>query len=152
MKRVNDHAPDFNLQETNGGTVSLKNQLGGRPAVVALFKVGCPTCQYTFPFLERLHKSGVNVVGISQDDAKDTRAFADKYGITFPLGIDVPGYSISKAYGIGTVPSMFAVDGDGSIRYVAEGWVREEFEELAKKTGAPPVIKSGESVLDFKAG
>lgn len=152
MKRVNDHAPDFNLQEANGGTASLKKQLGGKPAVVALFKVGCPTCQYTFPFLERLHKSGVTVVGISQDDANDTRAFAKQYGITFPLGIDVPGYAVSKAYGIGTVPSMFAVDADGSIRYVAEGWVREEFEELANQVGSPPVIKASESVLDFKAG
>lgn len=152
MKRVNDHAPDFNLQEANGGVVSLKKQLDGNPAIVALFKVGCPTCQYTFPFLERLHKSGVKIFGISQDDANDTRAFANKFGITFPLGIDVPGYAISKAYGIGTVPSMFAVDGDGSIRYVSEGWVREEFEELAQKAGAKPVIKAGENVLDFKAG
>jgi peroxiredoxin len=152
MKRVNDHAPDFNLQDANGGTVSLKKQLGGKTAVVALFKVGCPTCQYTFPFLERLHQSGVKVLGISQDDANDTRAFAKKYGITFPLGIDVPGYSTSKSYGIGTVPSMFAVDGDGAIRYVAEGWVREDFEELAKQAGAASVIKAGENVLDFKAG
>lgn len=152
MKRVNDHAPDFNLQAADGGTVSLKKQLGGQSAVVALFKVGCPTCQYTFPFLERLHQSGVKVFGISQDDANDTRAFANKYGISFPLGIDVPGYAVSKAYGIGTVPSMFAVDGDGSIRYVSEGWVRQEFEELAQKAGAKPVIKAGENVLDFKAG
>jgi peroxiredoxin len=151
MKRVNDNAPDFNLQDPNRASVALK-----KPAVVALFKVGCPTCQYAFPFLERLHKSGVTVLGISQDNAKDTKDFAQRFGITFPLGIDAPGYSISKAYGISTVPSMFAVDEDGSIRYVAEGWVRSDFEELARIAAggdtSPALFKPAESVLDFKAG
>jgi len=156
MKRVNDHAPDFNLQDPSGAPVSLRKSLGKKSVIVALFKVGCPTCQYAFPFLERLHQKGVKVVGISQDSAKDTRDFANRHGVTFPLAIDTPGYAISKAYGITTVPSMFVVDKDGSIRYVAEGWVRKDFEELARIAAgapAPPVIfEAGESVLDFKAG
>jgi peroxiredoxin len=151
MKRVNDNAPDFNLQDPNHASVALE-----KPSVVALFKVGCPTCQYTFPFLERLHQRGVRVLGISQDNAKDTKDFAKRFGITFPLGIDAPGYSISKAYGISTVPSMFVVDGDGSIRYVAEGWLRSDFEELARVAAGgatpPALFKPAESVLDFKAG
>jgi peroxiredoxin len=156
MKRVNDHAPDFDLQDPHSAPVSLKKSLGKKPVIVALFKVGCPTCQYAFPFLERLHQKGVKVVGISQDSAKDTRDFANQFGVTFPVAIDAPGYTISKAYGITTVPSMFVVDEDGSIRYVTEGWVRKDFDELARIASgeaAPPVIfKSGESVLDFKAG
>lgn len=156
MKRVNDNAPGVELKDGNGSPVSLKKALAGKPAVVALFKVGCPTCQYTFPFLERLYKNGVPVIGVSQDNAKDTQDFAKRFGITFPLGIDAPGYAVSKAYGISTVPSMFVVDEDASIRYVAEGWVRSDFEELARVaagSGAPPaVFQSNESVLDFKAG
>lgn len=156
MKRVNDNAPDFHLQDANGASVSLKKSLDGKPAVVALFKVGCPTCQYAFPFLDRLYKSGVNVIGISQDSAKDTRDFAKQFGVTFPLAIDAPKFAISKSYGITTVPSMFAVDEDGSIRYVSEGWVLKDFEELAQiasAASAPPALfKPSESVLDFKAG
>jgi peroxiredoxin len=156
MKRVNDNAPDVELKDAQGGPVSLRKSLGGKPAIVALFKVGCPTCQYTFPFLERLYKSGMKVIGVSQDNAKDTQEFAKHFGVTFPIGIDAPGYGVSKSYGISTVPSMFVVDEDASIRYVAEGWVRTDFEELARiAAGAgtpPPVFKPSETVLDFKAG
>jgi peroxiredoxin len=156
MKRVNDNAPGFDLQDANGAPISLKNSLDGKPAVVALFKVGCPTCQYAFPFLDRLYKSGVKVIGISQDSAKDTRDFAKQFGVSFPLAIDAPKYTISKSYGITTVPSIFVVDEDGSIRYVAEGWVRKDFEELARIASAgsapPALFKPSESVLDFKAG
>jgi len=156
MKRVNDNAPEVELKDGNRAPVSLKKSLAGKSAVVALFKVGCPTCQYTFPFLERLHRNGVPVIGVSQDNAKDTQDFAKRFGITFPLGIDTPGYAVSKAYGISTVPSMFVVDEDTSIRYVAEGWVRTDFEELSRIAAGsatpPAVFKPNESILDFKAG
>ena len=37
--------------------------------VLAFFKTDCPTCQFAFPFLERLHerfaKSGLRVLGVS---------------------------------------------------------------------------------------
>jgi len=62
------------------------------------FKVSCPVCQFTFPFLERLHKryggDGVTFLGISQDDARATQNFAKEYGVTFPLLLDESGYPV----------------------------------------------------------
>jgi peroxiredoxin len=123
-----------------------------------LFKVSCPTCQYTFPFLERLHRSvpGAQIVGISQDSPSDTQAFAKQFGITFPILVDNDGYKVSRAFGISTVPTIFVVDGDRKISAISEGWAKDDFDSVAASIAAPgalpTVFKPGESVQQFKAG
>ena len=85
-------APDFELKTLDGKQFSLSDELARGPVVLVFFKVSCPTCQYAFPFFERLHKAyghkGVTLVGISQNDAKDTAAFNKEFGITFPVLLD----------------------------------------------------------------
>ena len=54
---VGTKAPDFVLKAMDGKRFSLQEELGSGPVVLAFFKVSCPTCQYAFPFLERLHKA-----------------------------------------------------------------------------------------------
>ncbi|MGC2449359.1 MAG: TlpA disulfide reductase family protein, partial [Candidatus Sulfotelmatobacter sp.] len=105
-------APDFELKTLDGKRFSLRDELGHGPVVLAFFKVSCPTCQYTFPFLQRLHEAyggkGVELVGISQNDVTETAAFAKEFGVTFPLLLDPVGsYPASNAYGLTNVPSIF---------------------------------------------
>ncbi len=50
-------APDFELKTLDGKSFSLSAELARGPAVLAFFKVSCPTCQYALPFLERLYKA-----------------------------------------------------------------------------------------------
>src|SRR5271154_4794029 len=77
-------APDFSLPavsspESDAGEFSLRAALEKGPVLAAFFKVGCPPCQYTFPYLERIHKSygdeTITIVGISQNDEEKTAAF-----------------------------------------------------------------------------
>src|SRR5947209_10397082 len=96
-------APDFTLETTTAKRVFLPELLKGGAAVLAFFKVGCPTCQYAFPYFDRLfqlHKDErVTFLGISQDDASNTEAFVKKYGVTFPVALDDPKqYLASNAY------------------------------------------------------
>src|SRR5215831_5120833 len=85
-------APDFSLQAMDGSMFSLREALGNGPVVLAFFKVSCPTCQYAFPFLQRLFEAyrnrGVRLIGVSQNDASDTAAFAKQYGVKFPIVLD----------------------------------------------------------------
>src|ERR1700690_4576247 len=85
-------APDFGLKTLDGKGFSLRQELARGPAVLAFFKVSCPTCQYALPFLERLHKAygckGISLFGVSQNNAKDTAAFNKEFGITFPTLLD----------------------------------------------------------------
>ena len=82
-------APGFSLKALDGKEVSLAGLLEHGPVVAAFFKISCPVCQFTFPFLERLYKryggDSATFLGISQDDAEDTKNFAKEFGVTFPI-------------------------------------------------------------------
>jgi peroxiredoxin len=156
-------APDFALSTLEGKQFSLHQALDRGPVIAAFFKVSCPTCQYTFPFLDRLYKAygdkNVNLVGISQNDKKDTVAFAREYGITFPLLLDdTRTYPVSNAYGLTNVPTIFWIAPDGEIEMSSVGWVRSDFEQLNHRMAElaqvvqAPMFRAGEDVHDFRAG
>ena len=156
-------APEFELKTLDGKAFSLRDELSRGPVVLAFFKVSCPTCQYALPFLERLHKAyakkGVKMIGVSQNDAKDTTAFNKEFGVTFPVLLDDTNrYPVSNAYGLTNVPSIFWVAQDGEIEVSSVGWVKKDFEAINRKMAeadqiAPAVIfKPGEDVRDFRAG
>src|SRR6202043_3292489 len=113
-------APEISLTSAAGQKLSLADALKKGPVLTAFFKVSCPTCQFTMPFLERLHErySGpkFSMLGISQDDARDTREFCEEYGVQFPALIDERGYPASNEYGLTNVPPMFWINPDGQIQ------------------------------------
>ncbi len=156
-------APDIELPNMDGSTFSLGNTLERGPAIVAFFKISCPVCQFTFPYLERIFKAAkgtnVSIVGISQDSGKDTQFFNKQFGITFPVALDDPkGYAASNAYGITNVPTIFYVGQDGIIEISCQGWSKDDMEEIARRVSKqaklPPiaVISKEESVPAFRAG
>jgi peroxiredoxin len=156
-------APDFELNTTDGAQLSLSQELVQRPVVLAFFKVSCPTCQYAFPFLERLHTAyggqKVGLYGISQNSVKETLAFTKEFGVTFPVLLDeLDSYPVSNAFGLTNVPTVFWVAQDGEIEVSSVGWVRADFEEINRRIAGteklPPsgIFKPGEMVRDFRAG
>jgi peroxiredoxin len=160
---VGTKAPDFKLKTTEGQEFSLGDQLAQGPVVLAFFKVSCPTCQYAFPFFERLFKAygqnGVKLMGISQNDARATAAFMKEFGVTFPVLLDeLDSYPVSNAYGLTNVPTLFWIAADGEIEVSSVGWLKKDFEEINKKMaehGKIPtatVFQHGEDVRDFRAG
>ena len=56
MLQVGKSAPHFELAAIDGKSYSLQEGLKRGPVLAAFFKVNCPTCQYTLPFLERLYQ------------------------------------------------------------------------------------------------
>jgi len=160
---VGTKAPGFELKTMDGKRFSLSDELARGPVVLAFFKVSCPTCQYAFPFLERLHKAygqkGVALVGVSQNDARDTAAFVKEFGVTFPVLLDdTRSYPASNAYGLTNVPTLFWVAPDGEIEISSVGWVKADFDQVnrkmaeAGKAAPAAMFKPGEDVRDFRAG
>ncbi len=156
-------APQFELKTLNGKQFSLQVELARGPVVLAFFKVSCPVCQFAFPYLERLHKaykqSGYTLVGVSQNDAKETAAFNQEFGVTFPVLLDDTNkYPVSNAYGLTNVPTEFWIAQDGEIELSSVGWLKADFEEFnrrmsdAGKIKLMPLFTAGESVPDFRAG
>jgi len=156
-------APDFTLKTQDGKRFSERDELARGPVVLAFFKVSCPTCQYAFPFLERLYKAygqnGVTLVGVSQNDATETAAFGKDFGVTFPILLDdTRKYPVSNAYGLTNVPTLFWIAQDGEIEISSVGWIKADFEQINRKMAeagkiAPAgMFKPGEDVRDFRAG
>ena len=156
-------APDFSLPALEGSEFSLQDALQRGPVLAVFFKVSCPTCQYTFPFLERIYKAHgdkkITVVGISQNNHSDTAAFLKEYGVTFCTMVDDPnGYAVSNAYGLTNVPSLFLIGQGGKIEISSVGWVKQEVEDVNRKLAAaqqttpPAIFQPGEDVRDFRAG
>jgi peroxiredoxin len=156
-------APDFTLPATDGKAFSLRAALARGPVVAAFFKISCPTCQYAFPFLQRIHEAhggrSVTIVGISQNAKKDTAAFIKEYGITFPVLLDdTHSYPVSNAYGLTNVPTIFWIAPDGDIEISSVGWVRKEMEEFNQRAAhalsepTKPLFLPEEHIADFRAG
>jgi len=129
-------APAFSLKSLDGKEYSLNDLLQRGPVVAAFFKISCPVCQFTFPFLERLYKryggDGVTFLGISQDDARDTRDFAKEFGVSFPMLIDDEDrYIVSNAYGLTNVPTIFLIDTGGTVKVSSMGFDKKDLETIA---------------------
>ena len=156
-------APDFTLPTTNGRNFSLQQALEKGPVIAAFFKVSCPVCQYALPFLERIYKSQgnkkVTVVGISQNEKRDTELFMKEYGITFPVLLDdTSKYPVSNAYGLTNVPTTFLIASDGNIQISSVSWSKKEIDEINRKaaeangSSPTPVFLSNEQVVEFRPG
>ena len=133
MIEVGERAPPFLL-----GNFSLAEEVKTGPVLLVLCKISCPTCQFTLPFLNRLHERGLRVIGISQDDAAGTKDFTDHFKITFPVLRDAAGYPVSNAFKIDHVPAMFLVAQDGIISWSLNGFGKAELEKLGLRTVGSP--------------
>jgi peroxiredoxin len=159
---VGKTAPQFSLKSLEGDEYSLDGLLKQGPVVLAFFKISCPVCQFTLPFLQRLFEryagNDVSVVGISQDDARSTKAFNREYGVKFPTLIDEDGYPVSNAYGLTSVPTIFLVAADGTIKVSGAGFSKGDLETIAaqlaehRRIAAAPFFRPEEVVPAFKPG
>jgi peroxiredoxin len=155
-------APTFSLKDLDDKSYSLPTLLLKGPVVAAFFKVSCPVCQFTFPFLERIFKrhggDDVTFLGISQDDANATRKFASEYGVTFPMALDEKGYPASNAYGLTSVPTIFLIDTDATVKVVCLGFEKKGLEDIAaflaerRQISSAPLFRPDEKVPGSKPG
>lgn len=159
MLEAGMRAPEFQLKDLAGDSQSLARILARGPALLAFFKVSCPVCQFTLPFLERVYQAAgrgeapVQIVGVSQDKPAATRDFNQEFGITFPMLLDeaAEGYPASNAFGLHSVPSLFLVETDGRISMGEHGFSKQDLEALGQRMGAAP-FRPGERVPEFKPG
>jgi peroxiredoxin len=164
---IGSPAPDATFHSPDGRKRTTREILAdsnGLPTLFAFFKVTCPTCQLTWPYLQRLHDlyggKAVHVAGVCQNPAAEGAAYSRTHGgATFDLLLDPePRFDASNAFGVETVPHLVLVSPGGTILRVQTGWSRRDMEELgrevAKANGlaVTPVIPPTDPVKDFQAG
>jgi len=153
MLRAGATAPPFELDDVSGGKRTLPEILARGPVLLVFYKISCPVCQLTLPFLDRIGMGTLQVIAISQDDERGTARFQNTYGVTLTTLLDRErdDYPASNAFGIAHVPSIFLVEQDGVISMAVEGFVKRELESIASRAGVP-VFRPEEHVPEWKAG
>ncbi|HLD46381.1 MAG TPA: thioredoxin-dependent thiol peroxidase [Desulfobaccales bacterium] len=125
-----DAAPDFQLPDQHGQTVSLADFGGGKLLIYFYPKADTPGCTRQACSIrdarEELRDLGLTVVGISPDQPARQQKFDDKYNLSFPLLAD-PDHRVAEAYGVwgektsygkkslGIIRSSFLIDAAGKI-------------------------------------
>jgi peroxiredoxin len=155
-------APAFTLKSLDGKEYSLAKLLEKGPVVAAFFKISCPVCQFTFPYIQRLAErysgDSATVIAISQDDARDTAEFNREYGVKFTTLLDDPGYPVSNAYGLSMVPTIFLIEPDGKVKVSCMGFDKSDLEKIAaelsqrRKIAATPLFRLDEVIPAQKPG
>jgi peroxiredoxin len=156
-------APPFSLKSLDGKEYSLAKLLEKGPVVAAFFKISCPVCQFTLPFVQRLSDrySGNNatMLSISQDDAKSTASFNKEYGMKLLTLLDDPkDYLASNAYGLSMVPTIFLIEPDGKVKVSCMGFGKADLEQIAaelsarRKIAAAPFFRPDEAIPASKPG
>ena len=146
-------APTFTLADLFGKKHALPEILERGAVLIAFFKISCPTCQLSMPYLQRLAAGSLQVVGISQDDERGTQRFLTAYSVTMPMLLDreEDGYPASNAFGIAHVPSLFLVETDGTISIATSGFLKRDLEAIGRRAGVEP-FHADDHVPEWKAG
>jgi peroxiredoxin Q/BCP len=130
MPKVGEVAPDFALTNQDGQTVRLSDFRGKKVILFAYPAAGTSGCTtQACGFRDQLPKfdsNGVVVIGISPDDPKDQKKWADKEGLTYNLLSD-PDHRVLEQWGawgeknnygktyMGVIRSHWVIGEDGAI-------------------------------------
>lgn len=121
-----DAAPDITLKLHDGKEVRLASLQGKQVLVYFYPKDDTPGCTIEAQGLRDgwadLQAAGLEVYGVSMQDAASHKAFIDKYTLPFPLVVDTDG-AVAKAFRVPTRMSFasrqsFLIGKDGKIKQV----------------------------------
>jgi peroxiredoxin len=153
-------APEFILSDLDQARVALDP--AASPLTLAIFfKTTCPTCQYAWPYYERLHNTyagdGLRVLGISQHDRQSTARYKAEFGGSFPHLID-DAFRVSRAYDPAFVPTGFLIDPHGDIIETFTSWdsagLNDLSEHIARRLQVPNrrIVRPEDNAIESKRG
>jgi peroxiredoxin len=137
--RPGDLAPELEAKRPDGTKVTLTD-LDGNPVRLAdlrgkvvwlnFWATWCPPCQAETPVLRdtaaAYQDRGLEVVGIAVQEttADDVHAYADRYGIGYPIAFDASA-DIFREYRVFALPTQFFIGPDGRILDIVNGPMTE---------------------------
>jgi peroxiredoxin len=144
-------APSIDLPDAATGEAVVDPWQEG-PVVLAFFKTTCPVCQMAAPKVQALADGGVRVVALGEDPPPAIQSYADQYGQKVTTLSESAPYPASDAFGIDTVPTLFLVGEDGTVRDAVVSWDRDAWNRLAKAAGGTAVSDEGDGLPPFRPG
>ena len=126
MLKSGQKAPEFQLENDKGQDISLGELLKNGPLILYFYPADfTPGCTAEACSIRDIHSDiqsvGLQVAGVSPQDADSHARFRDKHDLPFELLCD-PDKSVARAYdvdgpfGVGVRRATFLIDEDGTIR------------------------------------
>jgi len=122
---IGANVPDFSVTTFDGETYT-KSTLEGKLILINFWSSWCSSCDEEGFALEEVWQEvkssgdivflGVNYV----DTEKDSIAFIEKYGLTYPNGPDL-GSKISRIFKVQAVPETYIIGRDGTLAAIKIG-------------------------------
>ena len=132
---IGQAAPDFSMQTFSGESFTLSEHRG-EVVVMNFWGSWCEPCKREMPAFQGYWENApddVMFVGVgSKRDPEDKAvAFAEEYGVTYPIGRDTEGGTvaagqISKDYNISFYPMTYIIDPEGNISALVIGEMDED--------------------------
>ncbi len=116
---VGQAAPDFELQNLDGQSISL-NDLKGKPVLINFWATRCRPCVSEMPYLQEIYNewSGkglmVLAINIGESSAK-VKTFLQDNDLSLPVLLDTK-LDVFRRYNIRWIPTTFFIDKDGIIQ------------------------------------
>ena len=126
-------APDFTLERLDRDGELELSSLRGKAVVLNLWASWCIPCREEAPALESFQRRegdrGFTVLGIdSRDLSGDGRAFARRYGLSYPQLRDGDG-ATAHDFGTTGVPENYLIDPQGKVRLLVRGPITADYLE-----------------------
>ncbi|HUT76560.1 MAG TPA: TlpA disulfide reductase family protein [Polyangia bacterium] len=119
-------SPRLSLPGIDDGAAVEIGAAAGKPVVLYFFAPWCGVCESTSSNIAGLRADrsedelGIYAIGLDYDDPAEIRRFAREHGLTVPvlLGDD----ETRRAFRVGSYPTIYILDGDGSIAHRLVGY------------------------------
>jgi len=146
---IGDKAPPFSGIDQNEKKVSLKDLKGKKVILYFYPKDDTPGCTAESCNLRdnwsQLKKKGFEIVGVSADDAKSHKKFADKYDLNFTLIADTDK-KVIEAYGVWGEKSIYGKKYMGIIRTTfvinEKGKIEKIFDKVDTKNHSEQILET----------
>jgi len=139
LVRLNDKAPNFEMEFTDGTKAKLKDYKG-KPVMLQFTASWCGVCIKEMPHIEeeiwqKWKDNGLIVIGVDRDEPiEKAQMLIEKTGVTYPIALD-PGAEIYHKFAAkkSGVTRNVIIDKDGKIVYLTRLFDVEEFEAMKQK-------------------
>ncbi len=133
--------PSVTLKTIEGKTINTaKLSNDGKPFVITFFATWCKPCQRELKAIHEVYadwqdETGMKVVAVSIDEGQNVnkvKPLVDASGWEYEVLLDANG-DFKRAMGVGPIPALFIVDGNGKIVDQHSGYTDGSEEEIIAK-------------------
>jgi peroxiredoxin len=113
---VGKQLPDVDVTDLEGNTIAIQSFIGS-PIILNFWYSTCEPCRREILAFVQAQQANPDIqfIGLNMNDSPEfAKAFAEKYGVNYPVVFDQSG-TVIRELGVVTAPSTLFIDSAGNI-------------------------------------